>query len=264
MVVTMILVTGATGTIGSETVRLLAAMGERVRAMTRDPAAITPQPGVEVVRGDFGEPGSLARAADKAEALFLLSAPGPRLVEHDEAMLAAACAAGVGKVVKVSAIGTGQNTEAGVADWHLPGERAVQASGLRRTWNACSVVRPVRSPPGHTITAPRSPESREDGRASGVCRRAGGYARRRRGRGRRAGALTATASGRAAGPDQCAGRVRAGGSFVASSPLAAFTWAWVRKTLPVRSAPPRSAPRRSAPMRSAPRRSAPRRSAPMR
>ncbi|MEU7890310.1 NAD(P)H-binding protein [Microbispora bryophytorum] len=129
----MILVTGATGTIGSETVRLLAAMGERVRAMTRDPAAITPPPGVEVVRGDFGEPGSLARAADKAESLFLLSAPGPRLAEHDEAMLAAACAAGVGKVVKVSAIGTGQNTEVKVGDWHLPGERAIRASGLRWT-----------------------------------------------------------------------------------------------------------------------------------
>ncbi|GIH51763.1 nucleotide-diphosphate-sugar epimerase [Microbispora rosea subsp. rosea] len=133
MVMAMILVTGATGTIGSETVRLLAAMGERVRAMTRNPAAITPPPGVEVVRGDFGEPDSLARAADKTEALFLLSAPGPQLVEHDEAMLAAACAAGVGTVVKVSAIGAGRSTGAGVGDWHLPGERAVRASGLRWT-----------------------------------------------------------------------------------------------------------------------------------
>jgi uncharacterized protein YbjT (DUF2867 family) len=34
----MILVTGATGTIGSELVRHLAARGEKVRALTRDPA----------------------------------------------------------------------------------------------------------------------------------------------------------------------------------------------------------------------------------
>jgi uncharacterized protein YbjT (DUF2867 family) len=51
----MILITGATGTIGSEFVRLLAAKGEQVRAMTRRPSRIEDQPGVEVARGDFGD-----------------------------------------------------------------------------------------------------------------------------------------------------------------------------------------------------------------
>ncbi|MFI6791453.1 NAD(P)H-binding protein [Nonomuraea sp. NPDC050383] len=133
----MILVTGATGTVGSEVVRLLAAAGQRVRAMTRDPSRVVPLPGIEVVGGDFADPDSLARAADKAEALLLLSAPGPDLVRHDEAMLAAARGAGVGKVVKVSAIGTGEHADAGVGDWHLPGEQALRTSGL--TW---TVLRP--------------------------------------------------------------------------------------------------------------------------
>ncbi|MGW3342681.1 SDR family oxidoreductase [Nonomuraea rubra] len=124
----MILITGATGTIGSEVVRLLAAGGEQVRAMTRDPAKVPARPGLEIVRGDFDDPRTLAEAARGAEALLLLSAPGPWMPRHDEAMLSAA--RDVRKVVKISAIGTGERAGAEVGDWHLPGERALRASGL--------------------------------------------------------------------------------------------------------------------------------------
>lgn len=60
--------------------------------------------------------------------LFLLSAPGPTLEAHDLAMLGAA--RGVRRIVKLSAIGTGERQ---VGGWHLPGERAVRASGLEWT-----------------------------------------------------------------------------------------------------------------------------------
>ncbi|KAB8191869.1 NAD(P)H-binding protein [Nonomuraea phyllanthi] len=130
----MILVTGATGTVGAEVVRLLARRGERVRAMTREPSKGAALPGVDVVRGDFDDPGSLAGAARGADALFLLSAPGPWVARHDEAMLTAARAAGVRKVVKVSAIGTGQDREGGtVGNWHLAGERALRSGELEWT-----------------------------------------------------------------------------------------------------------------------------------
>jgi uncharacterized protein YbjT (DUF2867 family) len=134
----MILITGATGTIGREVVRLLAAGGERVRAMTRDPARAAPVPdGAEVVRADFEDPGSLAVAAEGATAVFLLSAPGPWVARHDTAMLDAARTAGASKVVKLSAIGTGDESGVKVGDWHLQGERAVRSSGL-----AWTVLRP--------------------------------------------------------------------------------------------------------------------------
>ncbi|MER6918508.1 NmrA family NAD(P)-binding protein, partial [Streptomyces spiralis] len=58
----MILVTGATGTIGSDVVRQLAARGEKVRALTRDPAKARVPAGVEVVRGDYHDPASLEAA----------------------------------------------------------------------------------------------------------------------------------------------------------------------------------------------------------
>ncbi|SDJ78132.1 NAD(P)H-binding protein [Nonomuraea jiangxiensis] len=149
----MILVTGATGTVGSEVARLLAAGGERVRAMTRNPGKAPAMAGVELVRGDFDDPGSLAVAAAGAKALFLLDAPGPWMVRHDLAMLAAARAAGVRKVVKLSAIGTGERDGAGPGDWHLPGERALRSGDMRWTIlrpssfasNALRWAAPVRS-----------------------------------------------------------------------------------------------------------------------
>src|SRR5687768_17069753 len=58
----MILITGATGTIGSEIVRQLAARGERVRAVTRNPDTASVPDGVEVVHGDYTDVSGVARA----------------------------------------------------------------------------------------------------------------------------------------------------------------------------------------------------------
>jgi uncharacterized protein YbjT (DUF2867 family) len=133
----MILVTGATGTIGSAVVRHLAQRGEPVRAMTREPSRVGGQPGVEVVFGDFDKPASLAEAAAGASTLFLLSAPGPSQADHDLSMLEAARSVGLTKVVKLSAIGTGGRDNAKVGTWHFPGEEAVRTNGM--TW---TILRP--------------------------------------------------------------------------------------------------------------------------
>jgi uncharacterized protein YbjT (DUF2867 family) len=124
----MILVTGATGTIGSEVVRQLAARGAKVRALTREPAKAVVPSGVEVVRGDYLDPGSLDAAMSGVTAAFLLGAPGPDS-RHDQDLVAAAQAAGVHRWVKLSAIGTGDPDVGPSGDWHVPGERAVRDSG---------------------------------------------------------------------------------------------------------------------------------------
>jgi uncharacterized protein YbjT (DUF2867 family) len=142
----MILITGTTGTIGGEVVRQLAAAGEQVRAMTRDPSRAVVPVGVEVVRADFSDASSLEHAVVGVRSVFLATAPGPAIPRHDTAMLTAARAAGVAKVVKLSAIGT---TTAGEPDgsdglgpvkvgtWHRPGEEAIRANGA-----AWTVLRP--------------------------------------------------------------------------------------------------------------------------
>ena len=72
----MILVTGATGTVGRELVPQLLARGQAVRAMSRTPekASALFGSGVEVVRGDFDDHASLQAAIDGVERVFLLTA----------------------------------------------------------------------------------------------------------------------------------------------------------------------------------------------
>ncbi|MEU2616810.1 NAD(P)H-binding protein [Streptomyces sp. NPDC007157] len=130
--VRMILVTGATGTIGSDVVRQLAARGTKVRALTRDPAKARVPAGVEVVRGDYGDPASLDAALAGATAAFLLRPPGPD-GGADAALVAAARTAGVQRLVKLSAIATGDPASGPSAQWHVDGERAVRDSGLAWT-----------------------------------------------------------------------------------------------------------------------------------
>ena len=128
----MILVTGATGTIGSDVVRQLAKRGAKVRALTRDPAKARVPAGVEVVRGDYGDPASLDAALAGATAAFLLRPPGPDGGE-DAALAAAARNAGVARLVKLSAVFTGDFASGPSARWHVDGERAVRDSGLAWT-----------------------------------------------------------------------------------------------------------------------------------
>ena len=115
----MILVTGATGTIGSAVVRLLTRRGVPLRAMSRHGD----------VRADFDDPASLRAAARGVDTIFLLAAPGAQVPEHDHAMITAAVEAGVRKVVKLSAVGGNGSP----SDWHAPGEQELIGSGLRWT-----------------------------------------------------------------------------------------------------------------------------------
>ncbi len=133
----MILVTGATGTIGGAVVRQLVERGEKVSAFTRNPQAARLPDGVQVVGGDFSDPSSIDAAVAGVRAAFLVSVPGPDKADSDTALVTAARAAGVRRLVKLSAIGTGDPALRDFANWHVPGEQAVRESGL--TW---TILRP--------------------------------------------------------------------------------------------------------------------------
>jgi len=103
----MNIVLGATGTNGREVVRALLGMGERVRAVVREPsqAVGVADDRVEVVAGDLTQPESLERALAGGSRLFLLVPVSPTQADMELDALRAARAAGIGRVVKLSAIG---------------------------------------------------------------------------------------------------------------------------------------------------------------
>lgn len=123
----MILITGATGTIGSHVVRLLSEQGVPFRAMSR-----RAHPGH--VQADFEDPASLNRALAGVDTVFLVTVPPAPTADHDFALVNAARAAGVRKIVKLSAIGSGEVFGGQtIGAWHVAAEEAIEAGGFAWT-----------------------------------------------------------------------------------------------------------------------------------
>lgn len=102
-----ILLTGATGNIGSELTKLLIAQGVPFRAMVRDQAeksaqTLAAQPGVEVVTGDFNQPATVAAALAGIERAFLLTNSSAQAEQQQLDFVAQARQAGVRHLVKQS------------------------------------------------------------------------------------------------------------------------------------------------------------------
>ena len=129
----MVLVTGATGTVGREVVAQLVAGGHAVRALVRDPGKARFDAKVQVVAGDLGKPETLARAVDGVGAVFSLGR-GPEIPVHEANLARAAAKAGVGRIVKLSVAGAGQGSKNAVVAWHDAGEKAIQDSGVAWTF----------------------------------------------------------------------------------------------------------------------------------
>jgi uncharacterized protein YbjT (DUF2867 family) len=130
----VILLTGATGTIGRLVARRLhdAAVPVPVRLLTRDPrrAADLTGPQLEVAGGDFGDPASLRRALAGVRSALLVTSD-PLTPAHDEHFVAAARAAGVRHVVKLSALAvTDPDATDLLTAWQRRNEQLLYASGL--------------------------------------------------------------------------------------------------------------------------------------
>ena len=127
----MILVTGASGTVGSELVRQLQAAGARYKAAyhSAEKAGKARGAGIDAVVLDYDKPETLPPALKGADTVFLLST----LVAPELSVVREAKAAGVSRIVKQSVWGAGEEAFS-FAKWHRPLERAIEESGLRWTF----------------------------------------------------------------------------------------------------------------------------------
>ncbi|MBV8931271.1 MAG: NAD(P)H-binding protein [Kutzneria sp.] len=127
----VILVTGATGTVGRCVVEQLVSAGAKVRALTRRPDSAAMPPSVEVVAGDLEKPESLTRVFAGVDRMYLLAAGATWQV------LSRARQADVRQVVLLSSAtagfdGVGSDGDLG-GQFHRRAEREVEGSGLEWT-----------------------------------------------------------------------------------------------------------------------------------
>ena len=133
----MIVVTGATGHIGSELVRLLARKGMPVRAVTRNPHVAQSLPGVDWVKGDLRDSFSLPGLFRGADQMFLLTSNSEDMQTLQVGAIQAARDGGVAHVVKGSALGASDHSRSPIGKAHYEVERALQESGM-----AWTILRP--------------------------------------------------------------------------------------------------------------------------
>lgn len=133
----MIAVTGSTGTIGRELVRILSERGELVRALTRHPRRRDALPGVDWVEADLADRKRLIEVVEDADGLFLLTGNTADMVRLQRNAIDAAARSGVGHVVKLSALGASDHSKSVIGLWHYNVERRLRESGL-----AWTILRP--------------------------------------------------------------------------------------------------------------------------
>ncbi len=126
----MILVTGGTGEVGSEVLRLLSQAGIPARALTRNLQKAQTLPGITWVAGDLAKPETLATAFEGVKTVFLLTHYFEDMVALQQNAIAAARAAGITHVVKVSAFAASDHSKAPIGRWHYEVEKELQASGM--------------------------------------------------------------------------------------------------------------------------------------
>jgi uncharacterized protein YbjT (DUF2867 family) len=128
----MILVSGASTAAGRELVRLLIHQGEPVPAFLCDPAELEAKLAgrCEVMGGDFSEPAGLRAALGGVRLFYLTSFDHPETVTWQSNALEAAKAAGVERLVRLSAPAADPNSTVNFARWHGVFEQRAGACGI--------------------------------------------------------------------------------------------------------------------------------------
>ena len=128
-----ILITGATGNIGSRVVEFLLQRSNRPRILVRNAEKAQRAFGgrVDIYTGNLADPETLKPALTGVDALFLVNT-GPELANRDDIAAKLAKKAGVKHLVKLSALSADKRI--GVGDWHAQGEEAIRHTAITSTF----------------------------------------------------------------------------------------------------------------------------------
>ena len=131
----MILLTGGTGTAGSEISKALGRMGVHHRSLVRDRIKAASSAGefVELVEADLSRPETLGAALDGVEKALLLTAASPDALQQEKGFIRAAKHAGVRYIVKFSAYGARLKAPHFFGRQHGQAERALEDSAIAFT-----------------------------------------------------------------------------------------------------------------------------------
>ena len=126
----MILITGASGTVGKAVLTEVARSGAKHRAMYRSPQEAGKAPaGTETVIADFSDKSSLSPVLRGVESVCLLCSPIPDLVQLEGNVIEACQAAGVRRIVLNSALGAGDYGKS-FPSWHRKVEDKLKATKM--------------------------------------------------------------------------------------------------------------------------------------
>ena len=130
-----ILVTGATGNIGSYVIPQLLEGGATVRALVRNvsKASGLAEAGVKLFEGDFSNQEKVNKAASGTDAILAITPAGPEAVAQGKVLLNAAVDSGSPYYVRLSAIGAAVDAPTENGRLHFQSDDALIKSGLPYT-----------------------------------------------------------------------------------------------------------------------------------
>jgi (4-alkanoyl-5-oxo-2,5-dihydrofuran-3-yl)methyl phosphate reductase len=127
----MILITGATGNIGSELIKQLIAEGADVRVVTRDEKKVSHlNPAIEAVIGDRQDPTVIKKALQGTDKVFLLPILIDEKHEADRLLIDEAKRANVERIVVISSGVLGSNPKNPIGVLHREVELLSEESGI--------------------------------------------------------------------------------------------------------------------------------------
>ncbi len=130
-----VLITGASGNVASGVLPQLVKKGVAVKAYVRDAAKAEKLKamGVEPVMGDFLDGAKLEAAAKGMDAVISITPPNPKAAEQASVITQAAKRAGVGHIIRLSAVGAAPDAPTDNGKLHFKTDAEIMASGIPYT-----------------------------------------------------------------------------------------------------------------------------------